>query len=82
MDKLISSLEEKEFVVGIFLDFSKAFDKLITWFCYKSCSIMESEVVHWSGLLVIYQTVCNMLLTMERPLWWKVSAVVFLKDQS
>ena len=26
MDKLISSLERKEFVIGIFLDFSKAFD--------------------------------------------------------
>ena len=26
MDKLISSLENKEFVIGIFLDFSKAFD--------------------------------------------------------
>ena len=26
MDKLISSLEKKEFVIGIFLDFSKAFD--------------------------------------------------------
>ena len=26
MDKLISSLERKEYVIGIFLDFSKAFD--------------------------------------------------------
>ena len=26
MDKLLSSLERKEFVIGIFLDFSKAFD--------------------------------------------------------
>ena len=26
MDKLISSLENKEFIIGIFLDFSKAFD--------------------------------------------------------
>ena len=28
MDKLISSLENKEFVIGIFLDFSKAFDNV------------------------------------------------------
>ena len=26
MDKLITSLEKKEYVIGIFLDFSKAFD--------------------------------------------------------
>ena len=71
MDKLISSLEKKEFVIGTFSYFSKAFDTV-------DHMIMLQKLYHY-GIRGSALIVGNMLHTMERPLWWKV---VFLKDQS
>ena len=41
MDKLISSLENKESVIAIFLDFSKAFGAVDHMILSQSCPIME-----------------------------------------
>ena len=41
MDKLIDSLEKREYVVGIFLDFSKAFDTANHDIMLQNCPIME-----------------------------------------
>ena len=41
MDKLIDSLEIGEYVFGIFLDFSKAFDTVNHYIMLQKLSIME-----------------------------------------
>ena len=66
MDKLISSLEKKEFVIVIFLDCSKACDTV-------DHMILLQKLSHYgisgSGLKwFTCQTAGNMLLTMEIPL--------------
>ena len=49
MDKLIKSLDNGDYIVGVFLDFSKAFDTLILWitkFCFPNCAIMDFVDLH------------------------------------
>ena len=52
LDKLINSIENGEIVVGVYLDFSKAFDT-VDHDILLSCTIMESEVMLYNGLKVI-----------------------------
>ena len=50
MDNIIQALEKGEFVVGVFLDFSKAFDTVNHDILFeKKCIIMESEVLSYIG---------------------------------
>ena len=45
MDRLITSLENDEHVIGIFLDFSKAFDTVDHAILLKKSLIMVSEAM-------------------------------------
>ena len=45
IDRLITSLENDEHVIGIFLDFSKAFDAVDLAVFFKKCLIMVSEAM-------------------------------------
>ena len=62
MDKLISSLDKGETVIGIFLDFSKALTLLIMKFFNRNSSIMVLEGVPWTGLEAIFVDVNSMSL--------------------
>ena len=46
MDKLTKSLENGDYIVGVFLDFSKHLILWITKFCFPNCAIMEFVDLH------------------------------------
>ena len=46
MDKLIESLDRGEYVIGIFLDFSKPLIPLIIRYYYRNCTITQYEDLH------------------------------------
>ena len=76
MDKLITALENGEHVIGIFLDFSNAFDTVDHEILLKKrCTIMVSEEQHTNGFRVTYQTENSMLPIMEYALLQRMSNV-------
>ena len=44
IDKLIKSIDNRDHVIGVFVDFSKAFDTVDHDFCDLSCTVMEMEL--------------------------------------
>ena len=79
MDQLIKSLEKGETVIGVFLDFSKAFDTVDHDNYWKKWNIMVLEVVLYLGLKVILQIVNNLSLIMVCLLQLKISDVEYHK---
>ena len=78
-DQLIKSLEKGETVIGVFLDFSKAFDTVDHDILLKKWNIMVLEVVLYIGLKVILQIVNNLSLIMVCLLQLKISDVEYHK---
>ena len=60
IDKIMSALNEGDYVLGVFLDLSKAFDKLITIFFLWNCINMASEELPMTGSRVILRRESNM----------------------
>ena len=60
IDKVTEFIDNGEYAIGVFLDFSRAFDTLIMISCLWSFIIMESEVWDYYGLKVICLIVYNM----------------------
>ena len=79
IDQLIKSLEKGETVIGVFLDFSKAFDTVDHDILLKKWNIMVLEVVLYLGLKFILQIVNNLLLIMVCLLQLKISDVEYQK---
>ena len=79
MDKITKSLDNGDKVIGIYLDFSKAFDTVNHDILLQNCITMESEVTHMNGLKVIWQTGSSMWLTMVYSHLPRRYNVVFLK---
>ena len=59
-DKLIKSLENGEFVIGVYLDFSKAFDTVEHEISCENFPIMALEGIVLNGFKVTYPTANNM----------------------
>ena len=55
IDKITEALDKGECIIGVFLDFSKAFDKLILVYDYKNWNYMVYKISHTNGLKIIYQ---------------------------
>lgn len=49
IEELSSTVDERKFAVGLFIDLKKAFDT-IDIFCWKKWKGMESEGWDWNGL--------------------------------
>ena len=58
VDKIMEALDQGESVVGVFLDFSKAFDTVDHNILLKKMN-MEYVVLNWNGLKIICQIECN-----------------------
>ena len=81
MNTLISSLENDEYILGIFLDFSKAFDTVDhVILLKKSWHTMALGVLLWNGLKVISAIGNNMWHTMVSLRLNKGSSVVSHRD--
>ena len=81
MNRLISSLDNDEYILGIFLDFSKAFDTVDhVILLKKSWHTMALGVLLWNGLKVISAIGNNMWHTMASLRLNKGSSVVSHRD--
>ena len=56
MDKIVHALENGEYVIGLYIDFSKAFDTVIMLFYWIDWNIMEFVEMLFPGSKVIWQT--------------------------
>ena len=63
MDHLSEALDKGEYVIGVFLDFSKAFDTVDHSILQMKLSNYGIKVPHSKGLKIIWMTESNMLLT-------------------
>ena len=79
-DKLIESLDKKEYIIGIFLDFSKAFDTV-------DHKILLDKLYHYGIRGSAYEWFHSYLVdrkqlsyTMESLLLLNIQCVVYLKD--
>ena len=63
-DKLTKALENGNYVIGLFLDFSKTFDTVNHYILLENWIIIALEDRHWHGSKVIYQIGNSMLLSM------------------
>ena len=60
IDKITEALDQGDIVIGIFLDFSKAFDTVDHDILLKNWNYMVYKILLWNGLIVIYIIVCKM----------------------
>ena len=61
IDNISEALDNGDFVIGVFLDFSKVFDTVDHSILLKKNFIyMELEALHYNGLKVTYRVECNM----------------------
>jgi len=60
-DKITNAMANKEHVIGLFLDLSKAFDTLNHEYCLINLTHMEYEGKRYLGLEIIYLIENNML---------------------
>ena len=58
IDKISEALDNDDFVIGVFLDFSKAFDTVDHSILLKNVIYMELEALHYNGLKVTYRVEC------------------------
>ena len=80
IDKIGTALDNHLHTVGIFFDFSKAFDTVDHRICLLNYPIMGSEVLPWSGLEAISQIRNNLFLWIRLVPVCKMSCVVYHKD--
>ena len=50
VDKITEALDQSESVVGVFLDFSKAFDTVDHNILWQTMDKMDYVVLNWNGL--------------------------------
>ena len=79
VDNLTHTLENGEYVVSVYLDFSKAFDTMNPMILLQSCTTVVFGVVPIIGSLVVWQTDHNLLHIMVSKLILKISNVVYHK---
>ena len=79
LDKIVKALENGEFVIGIYIDFSKALIRLIIAYYLWNLNIVVSVVLHLTGLRAVWPLENNMLLIMVPLQVLKWSNVVFRK---
>ena len=54
IDETTEALDKGECIIGVFLDFSKAFDNVIIVY-YKNWNYMVYKISHSNGWKIIYQ---------------------------
>ena len=63
MDKLTKCLDNDEYIIGVFLDFSKAFDTVDHVILLQKLSVYGVRGMHCHGLRIIWKINGNLLLT-------------------
>lgn len=63
VDKISASMDNKELLIDIFMDISKAFDTLIVIFLLQNSSNVESMLLQLTGLYCILHTDSNMFIS-------------------
>ena len=81
VDKISNALENGEYVMGLFLDFSKAFDTVNHDILFTKLKFYGIKVQLLTGSKAISQIACNMSNIMVFNLLNRGSAVGFHKDQ-
>ena len=64
VDKISEALNNGDYVIGVFLDFSKAFDTVDHDILLKKLENMAFKVRPWTGSQIICRTDFSMLLIM------------------